>query len=218
MVTVDTGSAARQRRRTWVLGGALLVASALVQLAAQGSLAPLYRAADVLFAAGALVLVIGIGRAGSVTARRPLGTGAVVALVVVLLVAPYLSSTLLTGIAPAPGTISGYQIFFWIQLAVSLMLAILAATQIGRAGVVPQPWNWAPLWALGAVTLAQLIPMAPFWAPLLGSGQDPSALLGLFSVFGLVRPLAIAFLGIVAIVLGTRSAPGSVAVYSSNAG
>ena len=218
MVTVDTGSAARQRRRTWVLGGALLVASALVQLAAQGSLAPLYRAADVLFAAGALVLVIGIGRAGSVTARRPLGTGAVVALVVVLLVAPYLSSTLLTGIAPAPGTISGYQIFFWIQLAVSLMLAILAATQIGRAGVVLQPWNWAPLWALGAVTLAQLIPMAPFWAPLLGSGQDPSALLGLFSVFGLVRPLAIAFLGIVAIVLGTRSAPGSVAVYSSNAG
>lgn len=218
MVTVDTGSAARQRRRTWVLGGALLVASALVQLAAQGSLAPLYRAVDVLFAAGVLVLVIGIGRAGSVTARRPLGTGAVVALVVVLLVAPYLSSTLLTGIAPAPGTISGYQIFFWIQLAVSLMLAILAATQIGRAGVVPQPWNWAPLWALGAVTLAQLIPMAPFWAPLLGSGQDPSALLGLFSVFGLVRPLAIAFLGIVAIVLGTRSAPGSVAVYSSNAG
>lgn len=215
MVTVDLGSAARQRRRTWVLGGALLIACALVQLAAQGPLAPLYRAADWLFAAGALVLVIGLGRAGSVTARRPLGTGAVIALAVVQPAAPYLASLLLTGTVPPPGAISGYEIFAWAQLTAALMLAIIGATQIGRVGVVPRPWNWAPLWALGAVTLAFLIPNAPFWSPLLSSGEDVSGLLALFRAFGLVRPLAVVFLGVVAIVLGVRSEPGSVPVYSS---
>ena len=215
MVTVDLGSAARQRRRTWVLGGALLIACALVQLAAQGPLAPLGRAVDGLFAAGALVLVIGLGRAGSVTARRPLGTGAVIALAVVQPAAPYLASLLLTGTVPPPGAISGYEIFAWAQLTAALMLAIIGATQIGRVGVVPRPWNWAPLWALGAVTLAFLIPNAPFWSPLFSSGEDVSGLLALFRAFGLVRPLAVVFLGVVAIVLGVRSEPGSVPVYSS---
>lgn len=215
MVTVDLGSAARQRRRTWVLGGALLIACALVQLAAQGPLAPLGRAVDGLFAAGALVLVIGPGRAGSVTARRPLGTGAVIALAVVQPAAPYLASLLLTGTVPPPGAISGYEIFAWAQLTAALMLAIIGATQIGRVGVVPRPWNWAPLWALGAVTLAFLIPNAPFWSPLFSSGEDVSGLLALFRAFGLVRPLAVVFLGVLAIVLGVRSEPGSVPAYSS---
>ncbi|WP_460005327.1 hypothetical protein [Microbacterium xylanilyticum] len=47
------------------------------------------------------------------------------------------------------------------------------------------------------------------------SGEDVSGLLALFRAFGLVRPLAVVFLGVLAIVLGVRSEPGSVPVYSS---
>jgi len=221
MVTVDPGSGsdAVQRRRTWVLGGALLVASALTRLAAQGPLASLYRAVDVLFVAGSLVLVIGLGRAGSVTARRPLGTGAVIALALVLLGAPFAWDALLRDAdGYGSGQLIGASVLLtMVQAVVTLMLAIIAVVQIGRAGVIPRPWNWAPLWALGVVVATRLLAMVPL-SPLLPDPADASVALFVTGLLGVINTAAIAFLGIVAIVRGTRTEPGSVAVYSSNAG
>jgi len=221
MVTVDpgSGSEAVQRRRTWVLGGALLVASALAQLAAQGPLAPLHRAVDVLFVAGALALVIGLGRAGSVTARRPLGTGAVIALAVVLLGLPFaLDAVLRDADGYGSGQLIGVAgVLTMVQVVVTLMLAIIAVVQIGRIGVVPRPWNWAPLWALGVVVATRLLAMLRL-SPLFADTADAAGALFVTGLLGVINTAAIAFLGIVAIVLGARTEPGSVAVYSSNAG
>jgi len=221
MITVDLGSAGRQRRRTWVLGGALLVASATAVLAAQGRLFVLSPLIAPLFALGALVLAVGIGRAGSVTARRPLGTGAVIGLVVVMMAQPFIYSALAGSSQrelPLQNSVSPMELVYPVVQSVMLLLAITAVVQIGRIGVVPRPWNWAPLWALVAVVIATALPVAPFWSPLLGSGANVSPLFQAFDVLMLLNPLAVAFLGIVAIVLGTRSEPGSVTVYSSTAG
>ncbi|MFB7842911.1 hypothetical protein [Microbacterium sp. NPDC056052] len=220
MVTVDpaSGSDAVQRRRTWVLGGALLAASAFAVLATQGRLFVLSSLIDPLFALGALVLAVGIGRAGSVTARRPLGTGAVIGLVVVIMSQPFVYSVL----APPPqrelplrNSASPLELVFPVTQSVMLLLAITAVVQIGRTGVVPRPWNWAPLWALVAVILARALPVAPFWSPLLASRENVAPLFSVFDVLSLLNPLAVAFLGIVAIVLGSRTEPGPVPVHPS---
>jgi len=212
MVTVDPGSGsdAVQRRRTWVLGGALLVASALAQLAAQGRLIMLSSLVDPFFALGALVLTVGIGRAGSVTARRPLGTGAVIGLVVVMTSQSFVYAAL----APDPqrtlplrNEASPLELFVPVTQSLMLLLAITAVMQIGRIGVVPRPWNWAPLWALAAVVLARALPIAPFWSPLLASGENVAPLFQVFDVLSLLNPLAVVFLGIIAIVLGSRTEP-----------
>ena len=214
MVTVDSGSAGRQRRRTWVVGGALLVGSAMLRLAAQGPLFALASGVDLLFAAGALLLAIGIGRAGSVTARRPLGTGAVVALVVVLLGWP-LVANLVTSDDEGFGDgqlIGRAFLVTLVQIVLLLAFAIVATVQIGRAGVVPRPWNWAPLWALVVVVLTRILPM------LMPRGlyADPTGALMLSGALALLGTAAVAFLGIVAIVLGTRAGDNAVAVYPSS--
>ena len=220
MVTVELGSAGRQRRRTWVLGGTLLIASATAVLAAQGRLFVLSPLIDPLFALGALVLAVGIGRAGSVTARRPLGTGAVIGLVVVMMAQPFIFSAFASPSQrelPLQNSASPLELVIPVTQSVMLLFAITAVVQIGRIGVVPRPWNWVPLWALVAVVIARTLPIAPFWSPLLGSGENVAPLFQAFDALMLLNPLAVAFLGIVAIVLGTRSEPGSVAVYSSTA-
>ncbi|MBN9157071.1 hypothetical protein [Microbacterium sp.] len=219
MVTVDLGSAGRQRRRTWVLGGALLIASATAMLAALGRLSVLIPVVDPLFALGALVLAVGIGRAGSVTARRPLGTGAVIGLVVVMVGQRLIYSAFASPSVqevPLQNSASPLELVFPVVQSAMLLLAITAVVQIGRTAVVPRPWNWAPLWALIAVVLARALPTAPFWSPLLSSGENVAPLFQAFDVLMLLNPLAVAFLGVVAIVLGTRAEQGSVAVYSSS--
>lgn len=214
MAIVEIRSNSRARSRTWVVGGALLVACALAQLAARGPLVPLARAGDLLFAAGGVVLVIGIGRSGSITARQPLGTGAVVALAAILLIRPFVFSAVvgatsdqatLTRVIPlATGVAAAL-------LAVMLALAITAVAQIARAGVVPAPWRWAPLWALCVVAPIQAIPMLPLPAV----PGDGDLVVAILSVASLLQSAAVAFLGIVAIVLGVRAVPGSVATFAA---
>jgi hypothetical protein len=74
MIDVDAGGTdARARRRTWMLGGGLLAASALLSLwVASSPGAPVGIVPGLFFAAGAIVFAIGLGQSGSVTARRPI--------------------------------------------------------------------------------------------------------------------------------------------------
>ena len=108
---------------------------------------------------------------------------------------------------------SPLELFVPVTQSVMLLLAITAVVQIGRIGVVPRPWNWAPLWALVAVVLARALPIAPFWSPLLASGEKVAPPFQVFDVLALLNPLAVAFLGIVAIVLGSRTELRPVPVY-----
>ncbi|WP_406248534.1 hypothetical protein ACI7YT_01575 [Microbacterium sp. M] len=220
MIDVDpAGSAVGVRRRTGIVGGALLVASALMTLALRslpGVGFGLFSIPDLLFAAGAVIFAIGLGRAGSVTARRPLGTFALVTLAVWILLSPLF----LRLSAPASAEdISDGLIMFAGMLSVtlevvSLALAIIAATQIARIGAVPRPWNRAPLWALVAVAVVRLLRSA-FLFGAYSLSQETLVLLD--SLGGLIEAAAVGFLGVVAIVVAVRPVPGSTTVYSSTA-
>lgn len=220
MIDVDpTGSAAGVRRRTWIVGGVLFVASALLMLAFRGlpglDLGP-FSFSEAVFAAGAVIFAVGFGRAGSVTARRPLGTFALVGLAAWLLLSPLL---LRLGSPTSAESISESSVVFSGMLSitievVTLALAMIAATQIARIRVVPRPWNQAPLWALAAVAVVGSLRSA-FLFGNHSLGQE--ALVLLYSLGGLIEAAAVGFLGIVAIVAATRPVPGTTTVYSSTA-
>jgi hypothetical protein len=188
-------------------------------LGGSGALFALGRLVDPLFGLGVLVLAIGLGRAGSVTARRPLGTGAVIGLVLVMLVQPYVYAafTPREDTMPAPGTSTPLQIVYPVVLCLMLMLAIIAVVQIARIGVIPRPWNAAPLWVLVVAAVARALPMAPFWSPMLGSGENVAPLFSIFDTLAVLQSLSVVFLGTVLVVLGSRAEPGSAVVYSSSA-
>ncbi|UJP09868.1 hypothetical protein L2X99_16055 [Microbacterium sp. KUDC0406] len=211
MVDVDaSGAIAVQRRRTWMAGGVLLLTSVLTMAVNNMPGAWLGALPGLLFDAALVILAIGLGRGGSVTARRPMGTGALIAFAVWDLVWPWVK-----GLVPYPATPDD-DYFATMQLlgitgqVVSLILAAVAVTQIGRLRVVPRPWNWAPLWAFAAVVLCQVLQSVLVVASPT-AGQD--VLIAISGFFVLIDVLATAFLGVLAIVLATRRDPASVVVY-----
>lgn len=223
MIDVDaSATAARDRRRTWMLGGGLLAASALLSLALRSFFLPglpLHSLSDVLFAAGAVVFAFGLGRAGSVTARRPLGTTAIVLLAAWLLIASPLQQLLLpmeisfTDPAERGGYFQLVNLVGITTEAISLVLAIIAVVQIGRAGIVPKPWSWAPLWALAAVVVSRTLFSGML--PIPGLADDQVALGAVFGLAGFLVAASVAFLGVLAMVLAVRPVPGSTVVYTS---
>ncbi|MDQ0614968.1 hypothetical protein QF046_002609 [Microbacterium sp. W4I4] len=223
MIDVDvTAATERERRRTWMLGGGLLAASALLGLALRGLLLPglpFISLSDLLFSAGAVIFAVGLGRAGSVTARRPLGTAAIIALAAWLLVALPLQQLLLPMEVSFddPAERGGYfQLVNMVGItteAVSLVLAVIAVVQIGRAGVVPKPWVWAPLWALGMVVVARTVLSGML--PIPGLAENQEALMALFGLAGFLVAASVGFLGVLAMILAVRPEPRSTVVYDS---
>ncbi|MFE6734915.1 hypothetical protein [Microbacterium sp. NPDC057650] len=208
MVDVDSsGAAAVQRRRTWMTGGILLLASVLVTMIVgtpgfwPGRLSPL------LSAAALVIFAIGLGRGGSVTARRPLGTGALIAFAVWDLAWPWGMGLIPYPAADESGYFSTMQMLATSGQVVSLILAIIVVTQIGRVRIVPRPWNWAPLWALAAVVAGQVLQR------LLVTADLTVLLMMIGPFYALIAVLPPAFLGVPAIVLATRRDPASVVVY-----
>ena len=197
---MTNADAQAQRRRTWVIGGVALVLSAVVGLVARGPLGGISYVKDALWALGAVVLVIGLGRAGSVTGRRTFATA--VALLQILLANP-LAAALVFGLIskdpanPQAAENAWKSIVFPFQVVVFL-LTVLAVIAIGVARAVPSPWNWAPAWVLvgswgiGAASLA-LFASAPLGSPVatIGAWAGPIA-----------AALGTAFLGAVVIGLG----------------
>ena len=109
MIVVDaTADAVRQRRRTWMTGGVLFLVSALLGLARVSVPGLPFGISQLLFHAGAVVFAVGLGRGGSVTARRPLGTGAIIALAVWAQVGSPVLWALVNSGAPADGVDDSY--------------------------------------------------------------------------------------------------------------
>ncbi|MEE6389888.1 hypothetical protein V3G71_13655 [Microbacterium paraoxydans] len=85
--------------------------------------------------------------------------------------------------------------------------AIIAAVGIGRAGVLPSPWRWAPLWVVFWTPLAFVVGItvsssAPF-------GTTTSRIAGHLVLDG--PAIGTVFLGIVPLVVGIRVQPPRVA-------
>lgn len=188
-------------RLAWTIGGALLIASTFVA----AFLGPVLWSVPggelvgpVLVAVALLLFAFGFRGAGSVTARRPLGTVALV-----LLALWSFADRAVWWLLPLDE--STPERFGFLFAAIPLLRAVLAAVacvQIARAGVAPAPWNWAPCWALVAVILpplaqALLVAAAP-------QSADQAILTLLVSLDGLARAAAAVFLGVLAIVLANR--------------
>lgn len=191
-------------RNVWLLAGGLLAASGILGVVhspllagplglAEGGLTPLV---ILLFGGGGMLFALGFRGVGSVTARRPLGTTAIILLVAIL---PFVRLFVWDAVPPSVYASGWLFLYTGIDLLVELALALVAAIAIARAGVVPEPWCRAPLWAVGvaaaAVTARVLVGM-----------MGASAFSGVVSgVAQLIPAVLTAALGVLAIVLVLRN-------------
>jgi len=189
--------------RAWFLGGTLFLVSIVIVVAQPamavvpggGALSP------VLFSAALLIFAFGIRGAGSVTARRPLGTAALTVLAVWLLLDLALAGVVTSSISfdTAPTAVLA---FAYANVFVQFLLALIAVMQIGRLGVVPSPWNWVPAWALAAISASWLLTQV---LGALGTTQGAIVLSNaLMSLESLTRTGGTVLLAVVAIVLADR--------------
>ena len=194
--------------RTLMLGGVLLIVSAVAAFAAPqafGASLPfhaiLYWGATVAFSAAVLVFAVGAGRGGSIVARRPLGVTAAV----ILALWPFAERVLTWAVPFDDSSTEFYQVWAYVSVAAKVAAAIVLVVQIARAGVVTGRLRWAPAWALAAVVVPQLLAQVLMIA--MGIDQSRTEVDGLILLFGLGRLASFAApvtLGILAIVLAQR--------------
>lgn len=202
----------------WIWGGGLLLASAVLPLitgspgfvTAGGLSGAVFAWIGMLaFAASMVVFAFGARGRGSIVARRPDG---MVALVALAAVSPVV--WVLTAVFPySADNPDAYVLWGYADVAVRFAAALVAVVAVGRARVVPPPWNWAPAWGLAAVVgigvLAQVSAVA-----IAGGPADQETLVTVFAFSSLVATVVPSLLGILAIVLGSRADPrAAVPVY-----
>ena len=199
----------RGRRLTWTIGGVGLIGAGvagMLQSATLGSSLTdvLATTVDILWTASVLVFAIGSSAHDSVTARRPLGT---IALILLALWSPAMRVIGLFQDPTNPTPIVPWEVTILVPLALSLV----AVVQIARAGVVPRRWRWMPTIALGvqvaSVALGQLLMMDQATA---------MQTVGLASALGMLGFLAGTLgLGVIALLAVASDRPASVPVFSS---
>lgn len=188
-------------KQVWIVAGALMIGSVLLGPVLQvgsymGPTGGLL--STLLIVVSTIMFAIGADRSTSVTARRPFGTAALIGLAVWTAVGTPVLDALAT--LPGRGSMIG---FGHVDLIVTFVLAAIATTQIARAGIVPRPWNLAPLWVLAAAVAVRVVQLVV----IITAGPDASRFAPFLSTLdGLGGVVAPVFLGIVAIVLASRDA------------
>lgn len=188
-------------KQVWIVAGALMIGSVLLGPVLQvgsymGPTGGLL--STLLIVVSTIMFAIGADRSTSVTARRPFGTAALIGLAVWTAVGTPVLDALAT--LPGRGSMIG---FGHVDLIVTFVLAAIATTQIARAGIVPRPWNLAPLWVLVAAVAVRVVQLVV----IITAGPDASRFAPFLSTLdGLGGVVAPVFLGIVAIVLASRDA------------
>ena len=183
------------------IGGGLLLASVVITVIAQPPLFPYAEmVGPALFSAALLVFAFGVRGEGSVTARRPVGTTALVLLAVWLLLGSVLYGFIGDDFSNAPIL---FMAFAYADSFVQFALALVAVMQIARLGAVPAPWNWVPAGIVAAVSVTWLL------LQVLGGGSatiyGPNLVTWLLmGMDGLARIGGTVLLGVIAIVLADR--------------
>lgn len=213
-------------RRTLVVGGALLIASAVARLAwlivvSRGVAVPLtalHWSSTLALSAALLVFAFGLRRSpsGSIVARRRLAVTAMVVLAAWPLVEGVVSSRL----PFTPGTADFHRGIGYASIAVQLGASIVSVVAIARAGVIRGPLRWAPAWALASVAVPQLL-IQVFGA---ASGPDLAAsetdvIVTVMTLGQLAVVAAPLTLGVLSLMLASRSAARehpAVEVFSSS--
>lgn len=163
-----------------------------------------------LWAGAILLLAFGLSREGSVVGRKPLGLAASAAVALWPV-----TSTLVNLFAGSDNLEQADAWRFWGYLSVVLPLVfgLIVAMQVARAGVVPAPWNWAPLWVLGVQSVMWILPQ------LIGAASPTFVMemAGLVAALGTLAFLTSTLgLGILAVILASRSQTGTVPVFQSS--
>ncbi|MGN6325735.1 hypothetical protein [Pseudolysinimonas sp.] len=194
IVREESAEVPSTRRVPWIVGGALLILSVVVQGVTQYSGTGGVPLRELVWAAGLLVLALA---RPSVTARRPLGTGAIVGLAIWSVASTIVGGIIARSVAGVGGDTAGLVTWGYVDSAGLFVLALIAVVQISRVEAVRRPWRWVPAWVLGVVTAVWLLDL------LVGALAGPAAV-GYFGVGlgGLVMTGGTLVLGIVAIGLG----------------
>lgn len=204
-----------RRGTTWIIGGIGLILSGALGLLCAGSAGlagsgVLAILQNVAFAASALLLAVGMTRADSVVARRPTGVVAVAILALWPLIAEGAAAAI--G-AVEPDAAKAWTVLGYASILVPTATGLIAAVAILRAGTVPDPWRWAPMWVLafqvGVWALTQALAVA--------LGPDVLSINGVFLLLGAVAFLAGTLgLGVLAVILGSRRRGATVEVFRSS--
>lgn len=195
-MTDASATAVRDARRTWLVGGSLFIAYGVIVLGARavpGLTTPAFGwIISLLWALGFLVFAFGIRRQGSVVARQPAGVITMVFGGLLPLVAHVMSWLLPIEQVPDLNAILMFQSLEILSLA-SL---VIAAVLVGRAGAVPHRVRWVPLIVLvvaaGLQVVVRLLMMSGA-----AVGQEPA--MSLYFASGLLGPIALLLLGVLAI-------------------
>ena len=206
----DAAPARTGPRQAWTIGGILLLVCAGLSVVEPALMftalfTPVSWARTLSFSAALVVFAVGIRGRGSVVDRRPLGVSALV----LLALWPLVDAVVYALVPPTMDSLESYQVWRYVSLLVPLAAAIVAVVLIARAGVVPHPWRWAPLWALGAAIAPQLILQAVAASPGADVQGMAAPMVGLGQLIAVAVPLG---LGLCAVLLA-RSRPTAVQVY-----
>lgn len=210
-----------RRGTTWIIGGIGLILSGALGLLGAGSAGlagsgVLAIVQNVAFAASALLLAVGMTRADSGVARRPTGVVAVAILALWPLIAEGAAAAI-GAVEPngavEPDAAAAWTVLGYASILVPTAAGLIAAVVILRAGTVPDPWRWAPMWVLafqvGAWALTQALAVA--------LGPDVLSINGVFLLLGAVAFLAGTLgLGVLAVILGSRRRGATVEVFRSS--
>ncbi|WP_243077112.1 hypothetical protein [Microbacterium sp. SS28] len=197
--------------RTLTVGGVLLIASAVLAFVAPQmmSMAPVLRTvvfwgAVVAFSCALVVYAFGLGRGGSIVARKPLGLGAMVGLAAW----PLIERIMTLFLQVTSDTTQFFIAWGWISIAVQLAAAIVIVVQIARAGVITGQLRWAPLWGLIAVAAPQIIAQLLVVATGTEISRDENDVVWIFFGLGQLTDFAApVILGILSIVHAQRRVP-----------
>jgi hypothetical protein len=191
-------------QRAWFIGGALLLATVVLTVADQPALSQIVNGpliATALFSAALLVFAYGVRGAGSLTARRPLGTAALTVLAVWSLLESVLTGLLPSGF-PNDAIPSTLLLFGYVDSLLRFAVALGAVVQIARVGALPPPRNWAPAVALAAVCIPWLL--GQIGAVGASHGEPTTLMLAIGAMDGVGRIDSTVFLCVLAIVLADR--------------
>ena len=174
---------------SWLIGGLLLVGqsvlgvlSALAARAGDAASVPLELGAAVLVAAACVVYAFGLRPEESVVARRPAG-------VVMLLSLGGFVLVRAAWWAGPTGYAVGAEPTAALSVIVAFLLAIGGAIAILRIGVIPRPWSWIPIAAIGlGLGLATMFAVATLVAPGAGGpvGVLPASIPGVVGIISIV--------------------------------
>lgn len=205
----------RTRAATWRTGGTLLAVSGLLGLGGQSllGLTPVTGVVvDAFWFAGVVVFAIGLSRGGSVVARRPLGTAAMLVLAAAPLSRTLFSLAVGTQMDPDAPILRVLSVVLSATSILAIAAGLIAAVQIARLDAVPRRWRWAPMWAWGISVGLAVVQALVFTAVSLGDGSPELA--ASWSGIALVGFLAATLgLGVVALIAAAAERPESVDVY-----